>query len=177
MTTDDRHHETAEFAWVAERLEHERPRATPFELDRMKMRARAQAGRSPRSQQKGSFLKSRVAITAILALGLMTGGTGTTLALSGGSEDGSAAQSQYPGQRQGDVLGENQGNPRQGEVLGETQSSPSAVQGSGQVAATQGGSSLPFTGLAAVPLILLGLALLGSGLLLLRSTRRAPSET
>lgn len=192
MTPDDRHQTPADLAWVAERLEHERPRATPLELDRMKVQARAQAFRGARSREKGSFLKSRVAITAILMLGLMTGGTGTTLALSGSSEQGNASQAQYPRQGGSGTLGGSQANPRQGgggvlgesqesprprgQVLGQTESSPAAVQGSGQVAATQGGSSLPFTGLAATPLILLGLALLGTGAMLYRSSRRPPSE-
>jgi hypothetical protein len=119
-------------------------------------------------------LKSRVAIVAILVLGLLSGGTGTTLALSGGSEQGSAAKAQYP--------------PRTGQrgVLGQTEQSNNgsgaAVRGSEQVAATQsgsgggGGSELPFTGLAALPLVLLGVGLLAAGGMLYRSSRRTPSE-
>ncbi len=37
-------------------------------------------------------------------------------------------------------------------------------------------SELPFTGLAAVPLIVLGLGLIATGAMLYRSARRAPSE-
>jgi hypothetical protein len=187
MTKIDRDHLHTDVAWVAERLEQERPTATPLELDRIQLRAQAQAARQGRSQAKGSLLKSRVAITAVLMLGLFTGGTGTTLALSGSSasDEGSAAQAQYPrGGGGNNVLGQQeqggqggqggQANPG-GNVLGTTQSSPGAVQGSQQVVATQGGSSLPFTGLAAIPIIILGLALLGAGALMFRSTRQSPS--
>jgi hypothetical protein len=173
MTRIVRDQTPEDFAWVAERLEQERPMASPLELDRMKVQARAQAGRGGRSQAKGSFLKSRVAIVAILVLGVLSGGTGTTLALSGGSEQGSAAQAQYPGGVKGQQEGSNG-------VLGRTESSPNsgtAVQGTQQVAATQGSNSnLPFTGLAALPLVLLGFGLLGAGGLLYRSSRQAPSE-
>jgi hypothetical protein len=155
---------------VAERLEQERPMATPLELDRMKVQARAQARRGARSGMKGSFLKSRVAIVAILALGLLSGGTGTTLALSGNNEKGSAAQAQYPN----DVRGQQEGGRN---VLGQSESGgPGAVRGSQQVAATQSDSDLPFTGLAALPLILVGVGLLAAGGMLYRSSRQAPSE-
>ena len=186
MTKIDRDHLPTDVAWVAERLEQERPTASPLELDRIQMRAQAQAARQGRSQAKGSLLKSRVAITAVLMLGLFTGGTGTTLALSGSSasNEGSAAQVQYPrpGGGGGNVLGQQQAGRDSGNVLGQTesspgtsQSSPGAAQGSQQVVATQGGSTLPFTGLAAIPIIILGLALLGAGALMFRSTRQSPS--
>ena len=190
MTKIDRDHPHTDVAWVAERLEQERPMATPLELDRMQLRAQAQAARQGRSQAKGSLLKSRVAITAVLMLGLFTGGTGTTLALSGGSEKGSAAQAQYPQGGGNNVLGQQQeggpgdegqpGSSQGGNVLGTTESSPGAVspgavQGGQQVVATQGGSSLPFTGLAAIPIIILGLALLGAGAMMWRGTRQSPS--
>ena len=187
MTPKDRDQTPADLAWVAERLEQERPTAGPLELDRMKLQVRSQARRGARSQAKGNLLKSRVAITAILMLGLVTGGTGTTLALEGDGQ-GSAAQVQYPREGGGNVLGEQRGGGGGGgengpgggdsDVLGATEQSPGvggAVQGSQQVAAADSGDSLPFTGLAAVPLILLGVALLGAGAMLYRSARRAPN--
>ena len=181
MTKIDRDHLPTDVARVAERLEQERPTATPLELDRIQLRAQAQAARQGRSQAKGSLLKSRVAITAVLMLGLFTGGTGATLAVSGSSDGGNASQVQYPrGTGGNNVLGQQQGsnpaNPGGGNVLGTSESSPGAAQGSQQVVATQGGSSLPFTGLAAIPIIILGLALLGAGAMMWRSTRQAPSQ-
>ena len=187
MTQIDRDQTPADLTRVAERLERERPTATPLELDHMKLQARTQAMRGARSQAKGSVLKSRVAITAIVALGLFTGGTGTTLALSD-SDSGSAAKVQYPseGGKKGAVLGETQGNgaaPTQGNgaapkarVLGETQSSGGGAQATRQVVATKADSKLPFTGLAAIPLVVLGLGLIGTGMMLFRSSRRAPTE-
>jgi hypothetical protein len=172
MTRKDRDQTPEDLTWVVQRLEQERPVASPLELDRMKLQARSQARRGGRSQVKGSFLKSRVAIVAILVLGLLSGGTGTTLALSGGSEKGSAAGAQYPN----DVRGQQEGDRG---VLGQIESgdkSSGAVRGSQQVAATQSDSNLPFTGLAALPLILLGVGLLGAGGMLYRSSRQAPSE-
>lgn len=134
--------------------------------------------RGARSRAKGGFLKSRVAITAILMLGLLTGGTGTTLALS--DSTGDASQVQYPQEapRGGDrVLGTQQGGNAGSDVRGTVQSSDeaAAVQGGQQVAATEGGSDLPFTGLAAVPLILVGLGLIVAGTMMYRSARREPS--
>ncbi|MDQ3586727.1 MAG: hypothetical protein M3375_00005 [Actinomycetota bacterium] len=191
MTKIDRDQTPAELAWVAERLEQDRPTASPLEFDRMKLQARTQAVRGARSQAKGSVLKSRVAIGAILMLGLFTGGTGTTLALQGNS--GNAAQVQYPQQTppppNGTVLGQEQGPEQDGGVLGTeqgngggpgpgaTQSSEGPVQSNRQVVATKGGSELPFTGLAAVPLIVLGLGLIATGTMLYRSARQEPSGT
>ena len=190
MTQIDRDQTPAELAWVAERLEQERPTAGPLELDRMKLQARTQAMRGARSQAKGSVLKSRVAITAILMLGLVTGGTGTTLAVSG--DQGSAAQVQYPREVQpnnqvqprnqsgpDDVLGTTE-EPEGDQVLGRTQSGGGpgpgdSVQAGPQTVAAEGGSELPFTGLAAVPLIVLGLGLIATGAMLYRSARRAPT--
>ena len=186
MTKIDPNQIPADLTWVAQRLEEERPTATPLELDGMKLQAEARAKRGAPYQAKGRVLKSRVAITAILLLGLLTGGTGTTLALTEGSD--SAARVQYPNEtpRTSQVLGNSEesgpdraapgaGGPQ---VLGATESrgeaaqpGGDAAQGSRQVVATKGGENLPFTGLAAVPLIVLGLALLGTGAMLYRSVR------
>ena len=182
MTPKDRDQTPADLAWVAERLEQERPTAGPLELDRMKLQVRSQARRGARSQAKGNLLKSRVAITAILMLGLVTGGTGTTLALEGPTGD--ASQVQYPREAppRDRVLGTQQGGEGSGDVQGTTQSDGTTPSGSGavqvsqQVAATEGAkSSLPFTGLAAVPLIIVGLGLIMLGMMMYRSARQDPS--
>ena len=182
MTLKDGDQTPADLVWVAERLEQERPMAGPLELDRMKLQARSQARRGARSQAKGNLLKSRVAITAILMLGLVTGGTGTTLALDSGGQ-GNAAQVQYPREAppRDQVLGTQQGGEGGGDVRGTTQegttpSGSGAVQGSQQVvAAESGNSSLPFTGLAAVLLIIVGLGLIMLGMMMYRSARQDPS--
>jgi hypothetical protein len=77
---------------VAMRLRENRPEASGFELDEIKMRTLARA-RS--SRKEGTFVKSR-SMAVVLALVLMAGGTGGVIATSGsGGTDTSAAKSQY----------------------------------------------------------------------------------
>ena len=122
-------------------------------------------------------MKSRVAITSMLVLGVFAGGTGTGLAVSGISDSGSAGTAQYPPESPVDVLGEQEddggngggggnrgGNEDDADVAGAQESD---VQATRQVSVQEEGS-LPFTGLAAIPLILLGIGLLASGLVLRR---------
>jgi hypothetical protein len=179
----------ADLAWVVELLHEERPLASPLELDRIKLRARSQSLRGGRSRRKGSLLKSRLAITSILVLGLFTSGTGATLALSGAS--GSAAKTEYPvvtTPTTTPTIAPTTGSGPGPEVLGTTETSGPArpagksgkpapvtapAQATRQVAAVQGKRSLPFTGLAAIPILLAGLGMLGGGLLLHRSARRS----
>lgn len=132
-------------------------------------------------------MRSRLAIIAMLVSGMVLSTGGGALAVSGfaGQQD-NAAQTQY-GTNNG-----NQGNGNQG-VLGEEESgNPSggqddnganpngsapagdeneAVQPARQVEAGAQGSGeeqLPFTGFAAIPILLGGVALLASGLVLRR---------
>ena len=144
-------------------------------------------------------MRSRLAITTLLAAGLLMSGVGASLGASALLNGGSASIAQYgpggggpggggpggggPGGGGGgggqvgggqDVLGggetggdvdtgttEDQG--RAGEVA---ESAPSGVQAGRQIAG--GGRNLPFTGYAAIPLLLVGIALLGTGLVLRR---------
>lgn len=149
---------------IAERLDRERPAATPLELDRVKSRVRSRVRRG--AIAKGTVLKTRLAITMMIVLGVLMSGTGAGLALSGSSESGSAAQSQYN-------LGTETGN--NGPVLGAQSpgggSSPAEANAPAQTVATTSSDSLPFTGLAAVPILLLGLGLVAAGLVVARSTR------
>jgi len=92
-------------------------------------------------------MKPRIAVALVLAMGLLTSGTGATLAVI--SESGSAAQVQYP-----DLKPKESIDPG---VL--------AVQEEQQVASS-GGSELPFTGFLAIPLLVMGVAfLVGGGML------------
>ena len=152
-------------------------------------------------------MRSRIAITAVLATGtLMTGG-GAALGVSALSTDLSAQSAQYgqgagptrasvasetpSGRNPGSgVLGEGgQGGGEQGGapgsgVLGGGGPGAGPAGAVGGVAAAQAprevemsaGDQLPFTGFAAIPMLLVGLALLGSGLVLRRSARRAPAQ-
>lgn len=82
---------------VAEVLREGRPTLDPLALDRVKLRAMSAARPSTSSNDKGSFMRSR--ITALVTAGFLTLGAGGTLALAGGngggSDGGSASFHQY----------------------------------------------------------------------------------
>lgn len=113
----------------------------------------------------------------VLGMVLSTGGAG--LAVSGfASQSQNAAQSEYAtvtptpsGTPGNEVLGEEEsGGPAAG---GKKKSTPKEVQPARQVesgAQGTGGEQLPFTGFAAIPILLGGVALLATGLVLRRRT-------
>ena len=96
-------------------------------------------------------MKPRIAVAFILAMGLLTSGTGATLAVI--SESGSAAQVQYP-----DLKPKESIDPG---VLGSEPDGGGSVQEEEQVAT--GGSELPFTGFLAIPLLVVGVVFLVTG--------------
>ena len=119
-------------------------------------------------------MRSRLAIIAMLVFGMVLSTGGGALAVSGfASQQDNAATSQYgpgndrEGEEQG-VLGEEEGN---GAPAG-TQAEGGGAQPARQVEAgaqgTGGEEQLPFTGFAAIPILLGGVALLTSGLVLRR---------
>ncbi|HEY7961543.1 MAG TPA: hypothetical protein VID29_06435 [Solirubrobacteraceae bacterium] len=92
-----------ELEGIAQRLRHERPEASPLELDQIKTtvmsRARATASRA----------NPRRLVVAALTVGLMAAGTGGVLAAGGsGGSAGNAAQAQYS--TTGNVCGNENGN-------------------------------------------------------------------
>ncbi len=179
---DPRYSETAtELAQMARRLQEERPALSGLELDQIKLQVERRAVRPKNtflSKQRRALMKSRMAITSMLVLGVFAGGTGTGLAVSGVSDSGSAGKAQYKQDRPESpvVLGEEEvdnGNPDGGsgggntDVAGAQESSSQDIQATRQVSVQEEGN-LPFTGLAAIPLILLGIGLLASGMVLRR---------
>ena len=106
-------------------------------------------------------MKSRLALTMILVLGVMMSGTGATIAITGASDKGSAAAGEYG-------LGGNGGNNLAGQNQGGGGDDTQPVE---QVAAQGGSGSLPFTGFVAIPLLVGGVALAGTGAVLRRRTR------
>jgi hypothetical protein len=161
---------------------------TALELDAAKVRVMKSAAKQPGmlARKKGSFMKSRVALVAVLALGVFMSGTGATLAVSGFANTGSASSAQYP-----------QENPKKPHHIVEAadaagnetcsdSSGTGASSGSGtgsnctevetqaveQVAVTGTGSSLPFTGFVAIPVLIIGLGLLGAGVAMRMRVRR-----
>ena len=146
-----------QFDDIVRLLREERPEASELELDRIKRRVIA---RTPR---KGQPMRSRLAILAMLALGMVLSGTGAGLAVQGlGDGNDDASQIQYPPKDEGNVLGEEDSG-------GNLPESEEAVEEDAQVAQqVEAGDSLPFTGFAAIPVLVGGVALLGGGLALRR---------
>ncbi len=251
MTPSDPHRLPDDLQDVAELLRGNRPEATALELDGVKRQVRSRVSRAASGRtQKGSTMKSKFAMMAMLVLGLLMSGTGAGLAVSGLGSTESASQAQYPcednpatpqnecvppppppppvnnrevpcdlngdgvadatedlngqapGCADGDVLPTNEKggsscdengdgiiSPTEalkngcGGVQGETnESNPPAAnpdvepdtreagaQPTRQVEAN-GGDELPFTGFAAVPILIGGIALMGGGLVLRRRT-------
>lgn len=109
-------------------------------------------------------MKSRLALTMVIAAGFMLSTTGATLAITGASGSGSAAQNQYkhvlPAQEEGGNQG-TKGQSLESESSPETETQPVAAE---QVAVTSSSSGeLPFTGFLAIPLLIVGAGLLAIG--------------
>jgi hypothetical protein len=146
-----------------------------LELDKIKQRARRQAADQSRRKQS---MKSRLAIVAMVAFGMLFSTAGAGLAVSGiTSDSNNASVAQYatptptPGDEGGVLPAEETNNAPAGGVLPAEASQPAeAAQPARQVAATTA-SQLPFTGFAAIPVMLGGIALLTGGLVLRRRTR------
>ena len=121
-------------------------------------------------------MKSRIVVLTMLVLGILLSTTGAGLAVSGVSGD--AAEDQYgpttttPGGG-GGVLGDQDSGGGENAAPEDNGggNAPEGVQPSRQVQAGAGESKLPFTGFAAVPILLGGLVLLSAGLVLRRRTR------
>jgi hypothetical protein len=163
-------------------LEHHRPQLTDAELARVKRRATGRgagtaAARNPRPT--GGFMRSRLALIAVLALGAIFSGGGAALGVSAIS-NGTSGEAQYgppPCQKNcGTVLGERDqggGQPADTGAVAGVRDTSAPAQAPRQVQQSSD-DELPFTGYAAIPLLLMGIALLGGGVALRRSTRGAP---
>ncbi len=120
-------------------------------------------------------MKSRVVVLTMLVLGMLLSTTGAGLAVSGLSGD-NASISQYaqPPGGGGGVLGDQDsgaGGDEAPESGGGTQpDNGGGVQPSRQVEAGANNNQLPFTGFAAIPVLIGGIALLSAGLVLRRRT-------
>ena len=179
---------------AARAVEEHAPTMTDPQLARVKRRVVGSpaAGRRP-------FARSRVAIVALLATGgLMTTG-GAAVGVSALSTELSAKAAQYGSQVQSaGTLGSGvagatasgQAGAAGGEAVeggGTAGAVATGSQDAGDVATAtaqaprqleaSGGSDLPFTGFAAIPMLLGGIALLATGLVVRRRTPRAPLQT
>jgi hypothetical protein len=168
---------------VIEQLRAHRPEAGPLELDMVKQRVRGRVARQPgRRARSANLMKSRVTILLTLVLGLTLSTTGAGLAVSGltSTNDASVAQYGPDGDEEGDQgvapeqdeQGPAAGRDGGGDLAGEA----GDLQPSRQVEAgvqSTGGDELPFTGFAAIPILIGGIALLSAGMVL---RRRAADE-
>jgi hypothetical protein len=166
-------HEDDRFDEIEARLEAARPRLDAHELDRLSRTIRTK-------RQKEQPMRSRIAIIVMLVLGMTLSTTGVGLAISGSSGSGSAGNAQYPttpaqqpekSGNGGGVLGavDESEPPAGGDTSPAAAASTPAVQETRQVTAQSSGE-LPFTGLAVIPIIAAGVALLLGGLLLRRQS-------
>ena len=148
-------------------------------------RSRARASVLPHVNTKESFLRSRIAITLMLVLGFGFSSAGVGMAVQGvNSQDTSAAEAQYgksdqpplvPAPDRNEVQdevdeGKNPTGDRGGnDVAGQDdQVAGDQAQESRQLGAESGSDELPFTGFAAIPVLLMGFALLTAGFVLRR---------
>ena len=166
--------DSPELTRIEERLRTERTAATGLELDQLKLRALSQARNAKPTNRRGQPMKSRLALLATIVLGLMMSTTGATLAISGASGSDNAGVAQYKEDADdGDVLGtldDQDTSPGDEGVADE----PGADEGGTepqaaaqtQVVSDSGEDSLPFTGFLAIPLMIGGVALLGTGAVL-----------
>jgi hypothetical protein len=175
-----------EFDDVIRLLEEGRPQATEMELDKIKQRARRQAADHSRRKQS---MKSRLAIVAMVASGMVFSTAGAGLAVSGiATSNNNASVAQYgtptptptpTSTPTGGVLpAVATSTPKPKPTPAPTNAPKCPCPNGGtlpaestrQVAATSS-SQLPFTGFAAIPVMLGGIALLSGGLWLRRRTR------
>jgi hypothetical protein len=160
---------------VIEMLHAHRPEATALELDAVKQQVRARVANPARRRTRGNqLMKSRLVILTMLVLGMLLSTTGAGLAVSGlsGTNASIAQYSTSTPTGGGGVLGDQDtGSGTSPENGGGTApNEASNTQPARQVEAGANNSQLPFTGFAAIPVLLGGIALLSAGLVLRRRT-------
>jgi hypothetical protein len=159
---------------VIDQLRANRPEATALELDAVKQRVQARVANPARRRTRGNqLMKSRLVILTMLVLGMMLSTTGAGLAVTGLSGD-NAGVAEYKTPTGGGVLGDQDSGsgtqPSNGGGGGTSPNTATPVQPARQVEAGANNSKLPFTGFAAIPVLLGGIALLSAGLVLRRRT-------
>ena len=163
---------------VIDQLRANRPEATALELDAVKQQVRARVAHPARRRTRRSeLMKSRLVVLTMLVLGMLLSTTGAGLAVSGLSGDNaSIAEYAAPspsggggvlGDEDSGVGGDEAPSGGEGPSGGEEGSD---VQPSRQVEAGANNNNLPFTGFAAIPVLIGGIALLSAGLVLRRRT-------
>jgi hypothetical protein len=152
----------AELAQIAQRLRDERPQASDIELDRMKVSALSRSRRATR--QREPFMRSRLVITTVLVLGVLMSGAGAGLAVSGVSDDGSAGSAQYRTDASTVLPTTESNRPNTAEETTQPEQAARQLE-------SDDSEELPFTGYAAIPVLLAGIGLLTVGVIM---RRRSP---
>src|SRR5215210_3916996 len=112
MSKHDDHLHDADLGPVINRLQAERPTASDLELGLIKQRVRGRVAPSAPRSRRTDFMRSRLAIIAMLVFGMLLSTGGGALAVSGfSSQQDNAATAQYGDDDKGDkgqqgVLGE-----------------------------------------------------------------------
>jgi hypothetical protein len=147
----------AELADIAQRLRDERPQASALELDQIKLEVQSRVRRPARRREP--FMRSRLVITTMLVIGVLMSGAGAGLAVSGVSGDGSAGNAQYTTTTR-TVLPTTQAQAPAGTTTTTPEQATRQVESDDQ--------ELPFTGYAAIPVLLAGVGLLTVGVIMRR---------
>src|SRR3954454_17704150 len=106
MSHHDDHLHDAELGPVIDRLQAGRPTASDLELGLIKQRVRGRVAPSARRSRRTDLMRSRLAIIAMLVSGMVLSTGGGALAVSGfTSQQGNAAQAQYPSSTDTGTLG------------------------------------------------------------------------
>jgi hypothetical protein len=192
-----------ELLGVAEQLESHRPQLSGLDADAIKLRAMSHGAKTAtRTSTKGTFMRSRLAITSMLAFGVLMTSSGAALGVSALTTTPSASQAQYgqvlsesaegeePGASTlgGGGNGEVAGDSADGEVAGDSAGggdvagdsagdAPLATAQASRQLESDGSAELPFTGYAAVPTLLIGIGLLAMGLILRRNPGRQAAQS
>jgi hypothetical protein len=162
---------------VIDQLRANRPEASALELDAIKQRVRARSSQPARRRtRRAQLMKSRMVILSMLVFGMLLSTAGAGLAVSGLSGKQNAGVAQYgtptptpTPSPDNDVLGDQDSG--QGDSPTNNGGGGNDVQRSRQVeVGDTADSNLPFTGFAAVPILLGGIVLLSAGLVLRRRT-------
>jgi len=96
MSHHDDHLHDADLGPVINRLQAERPTASDLELGLIKQRVRGRVAPSARRSRRTEFMRSRLAIIAMLVFGGVLSTGGGALAVSGFTNpSGNAAQQEY----------------------------------------------------------------------------------
>ena len=160
---------------VIDMLHAHRPEATALELDAVKQQVRARVANPARRRTRGNqLMKSRLVILTMLVLGMLLSTTGAGLAVSGLSGKNASIAQYSTSTPTGGVLGDQDTgsgtSPEENGGGGTAPDTDTNTQPARQVEAGANNSSLPFTGFAAIPVLLGGIALLSAGLVLRRRT-------